>query len=82
MRDGKSADDEIYMPRHPRWYGQFLLPNEVDLSRWPIMPSVLDQGTMGSCCAHAATNAFRFALVKEAQQSQAFMPRCAPSMLA
>ena len=75
VTDGKSFDDEVYMPRHPSWYGRWLLPREVDLSRWPFMPSVLHQGTLGSCCAHAATNAYRFALEKEARLPKGFMPR-------
>ena len=58
-----------------RWYGQWLLPSKMDLSQARYMPSVLSQGRLGSCTAHAATNAYRFALVKEARMPTAFMPR-------
>lgn len=47
----------------------------MDLASAPFMPPVLDQGKLGTCTAHAAANAYRFALVKEARQEQAFMPR-------
>jgi hypothetical protein len=72
--DEVGYDDDIYIPRHPQWYGWWLLPNMVDLSAWPIMPNVLDQGQMGTCTVQAAVNAFRFALEKEARMP-AYMPR-------
>ncbi|KAL4854749.1 Histidinol-phosphate aminotransferase 2 [Chlorella vulgaris] len=71
--DEVGYDDDIYIPRHPQWYGWWLLPNMVDLSAWPIMPNVLDQGQMGTCTVQAAVNAFRFALEKEARMP-AYMP--------
>lgn len=75
-----SLEDQVYVPRHPRWYGRWLLPSRVDLAnsaRWPFMPNVLNQGEMGTCTVHAAVNAYRFALAKEARQKQPYMPRCA-----
>lgn len=59
----------------PGRYGRWLLPRRVDLSNAPYMPPVLDQGSLSTCTAHAAANAYRFAFVKEARQQQAFMPR-------
>lgn len=38
------------------------------------MPAVLHQGRLGTCTVHAAVNAYRFALRKEARQATAFMP--------
>jgi C1A family cysteine protease len=57
------------------WYGKWLLPRAVDLSTWAFMPPVLDQGQTGTCTAHAAANAYRFSLVKEARLPKAYMPR-------
>ncbi|KAL4447756.1 hypothetical protein ABPG75_004975 [Micractinium tetrahymenae] len=72
--DDGNPDDILYVPRHPAWYGRWLLASRVDLSAAPFMPPVLDQGKLGTCTAHAAANAYRYALVKEARQEQAFMP--------
>ena len=63
------------MPRHPQWYGKWLLPREVDLSRTAFMPAVLDQGDMGTCTANAAANAMVYALGKEARMKNPFQPR-------
>lgn len=80
--DAKAHDDDIYVPRHPRWYGTWLLPTEVDLRRWHTrsgrrccLPPVLDQGDFGTCVAHAAANCYAFALAKEARVEEAFVPR-------
>jgi hypothetical protein len=63
------------MPRHPQWYGRWLLPKEVDLTYSGFMPEVVNQGAMGTCTANAAANAMFFALGKEARMKNPYTPR-------
>ena len=47
------------MPDHPRSYGWYLLPSQVDLRTTNLL-AVLNQGQVNSCTANAAAAAMQY----------------------
>jgi hypothetical protein len=75
LPDTIDPKDFIFTPYHPAWYGKWLLPRVVDLSRSPFMPPTLNQGSIGSCTANATANAIRYTVRRDTNGKGDFMPR-------